>query len=154
MEKITYRSETNIIDNTTGEIITTKSERITRIEKEPDYIKMYVSDIAGLHGFSKATSGVLFELLAIVDYKGVSNVTISNKKNMCQRIGIKNQTFTNQLQILIKKNIISRIEKGEYEINPNYFTKGSWSETKKRITSIEVNIKYDATGRKLQSKIK
>jgi hypothetical protein len=147
---------TEHIDYNTGEI---KASTIVRRFRgdEPSYIKVYLGDIAYLHGLPAATSTLLQELLQYVTY-GTQEIglTATFKKRIAMNTGMTMQTLNNKLQDLLKAGIIDRVAVGTFVLNPYLFGKGDWKTINElRNKNIHLEISYDAmTGeRKIRGSI-
>lgn len=136
---------TEHIDYNTGEV---KSSTITKRFKgdEPNYIKIYLSDVSYLHGLPTATSDLLHELLKYVTY-GTQEVVLNSviKKRISEATGMAMQTVNNKLQDLLKAGIISRVAVGTFVLNPYLFGKGDWKAINElRNKNIHLEVIYDA----------
>lgn len=142
MAKIT--NETIEKDYETGEI---KKTSVTNTFKgdEPNYIKIYLDDIAYLYNVPKAGSSLIFELFNYITYN--TNELILNssvKKKIATKIGITVPSLANLICSLVSKKILKRIDTGIYMLNPYLFGKGDWQTLKQlRNENIELVISYD-----------
>ena len=58
--KKVFQTETKtIIDHQTGEILTTEHNQKTIVEREPDYVKLYIQDIARLKDLPSSASSLI-----------------------------------------------------------------------------------------------
>ncbi len=115
-----------------GEIQEFESAQVFQMNVEPPFFKVYIEDICLLHEVSIVASGILYELASKMGFDNVVSLGPSVKKRMCERLEIKSQTLENNLGVLVKKGLIHRIGKGEFELNPNLFAKGDWIAISKR----------------------
>ena len=135
---------TSTIDYTTGEV---KETTVVKRFKgdEPNYIKIYLSDISYLHGLPTTTSDILQELLKYVTY-GTQEIMLNAvaKKRIAETTGIAMQTLNNKLQELLKVGILDRIAVGTFVLNPYLFGKGDWRTINElRNKNIHLEIVYD-----------
>lgn len=135
---------TEHIDYNTGEV---KSSTVVRRFKgdEPNYIKVYLGDIAYLHGLSIPTRDLLDELLKYITY-GTQEIVLNAvaKKRIAEVTGMAMQTLNNKLQELLKVGILDRVGTGTFVLNPYLFGKGDWKTINElRNKNIHLEILYD-----------
>ena len=131
MSKLVH--EKTVINNLTGEIThsETHSVSITRLDKEPPYVKMYINDIGVWQGLTKTETDILYRLSATVDYDGIIQVTTFTKKKICATLGIKSQSFANSVSRLVAKMILQRVPDAPLQVftlNPYWFGRGDWKD--------------------------
>lgn len=136
--------ETNVVNNETGEVTSTETHRRYRSE-EPNYIKLYLKDIAYLHSLPSTTSALMHELLGYLTYNTQEIVlNFHTKKVICGKLGIVMKTLNNNLQQLTKKGILDRVGTGTFTLNPYLFGKGDWKSVKDlRERNIHLEVVYD-----------
>ena len=67
-----YQTETKtIIDHQTGEIIQTEHNQKGFVEKEPDYVKLYLQDIARLNNLPPSTSSLMTLIIRSMGYNNL-----------------------------------------------------------------------------------
>ena len=94
-------------------------------------MKMYIDNVTKLSDLPQTSSRVLYQLIKGVDYNGQIIINASVKRLLSNEIGIKEQSFANALTVLVKNDVMQRIDKGIYILNPFLFAKGTWSDVKK-----------------------
>lgn len=145
-KKVNYHSETKTeIDYETGEI--KKSEVLNKSfgESEPDFVKLYVSDIVRLKELPPAADKVLMEIIGQMGYKNMFPAYAPIKRVMCKVLNMSMNTLNKSITQLHEKGILIRVEKGIYLVDPNLFARGHWDDIKK----VRLIIEYDAnTGKK------
>jgi hypothetical protein len=145
-----YQQTDTHVDFETGEIHKTISHSISKVEREPNFVKLYIDDLSDLAKLQHSCSELLWELVKRVNYTGTISISAGDKKVIVKELGIKSQSFANNISQLIKKNILFRIDTGMYQLNPYYFAKGAWFEVQKqRIEYIELTMKYTALGKEI-----
>ena len=155
MAKVISSIERINTDHTTGEVVSTETEKVYTFPSEPPYIKLYINDLAKLYGLSSGCSKFLYELISMMDYDGIITIVKSTKNRICDRLGIKLQTAENNLQRLLKSGVIIRHERCEYIANPNLFAKGSWTCIRKLQNKwLEMSVTYENGERKIKTKVK
>lgn len=139
-----YREVTDTVINEDGELLQQRKLEVGFKESEPDFIKLYLNDIARINDLPKGDSSLLHELCKRIDYNNqvVLNATI--KKQIAAKLGIKNyRQIDNSIQTLKKKGIFSSAGIGVLLANPYLFGRGSWE----KIKFIRTTITYTNDGR-------
>lgn len=150
MKNNIYQQIESQIDYETGEIKKSISQTITKLDREPPFVKLYIDDISDINNLQHSCSQLLLELIKRVNYSGVISISAGDKKLIVKELGVKSQTFANNISQLIKKDILFRIDTGMYQLNPFYFARGAWYEVnKQRIDYIEMNTKYSSKGKEI-----
>lgn len=131
------------IDCATGEII--KETNITEYssESEPDYIKLYLDDIAMLNDLPKNTSGVLYHLIARMNYDNIILINKFIRDSIATALDLKPNTIDHAITKFISKGILSKVASGTYIANPKLFGKGKW----KNIRQLRLSITYNKNGK-------
>ena len=148
--------KTTKINHETGEV--TESTVVKRFKgDEPNYIKLYLSDISYMHGLPTTTSDVLQELLKYVTY-GTQEIMLNatSKKRIAETTGMNIRTVDNRLQDLVKAGILDRVALGTFVLNPYLFGKGDWktiNELRNRNIHLEVLYDKDTGKRAIRGKI-
>ena len=140
-----YEERREEIDHETGEVKTSMKLTSVKHDNEPNYIKLYISDLCKLKDIPKTGNEVLNELLTLTDYNNEIILSLGVKKRIYQKLNIKKGTFDNNLSKLKAKNILKWIDTGIYQLNPNIFGKGKWQDIKK----IRATWEYSSKGREL-----
>ena len=138
-KKVLWQENKTTIDETTGEIITSEKTEITFADREPDFIKLYVSDISRMNGLPPSTDKVLLEIIGQMGYSNIFAAYAPMKRFFCKKLGISMETLNKSVDQLYKKGILVRIERGMYLVDPNLFARGKWEDIKK----LRLVIEYD-----------
>lgn len=132
-DQYSLRQERIITEKSTGEIL--DRERTFRVPKEPDFVKLYLDCIATFKGLSKGISPFLMEILKYMTYaddytKGGQTVTLTGfqRKQIAQRLGITDSAVMKNIKQLVNANILSRVALSVYQVNPEIFGKGDWTD--------------------------
>ncbi len=142
---------TNIINHETGEEQIEKRTNVGMFEKEPPYVKTYISDIQRLMGFPNYVNDILLELLSNMGYNNIIPMYAPIKNMICSKLNISINTLNKAVDELYKKGILIRAARGMYIVDPNIFGRGSWQDIK----NIRMTIEYDAEGnRSISSEFK
>lgn len=143
--KLTKTEITEVIDKETGELIIQNSKSQSfLIDREPDYIKLYIEDISRLKDIPAGMNKVLFEIIKSINYNGIVMAYMPVKQLMCSNMGITISYLNNCISEFHKKGILIRYARGVYIADPNLFAKGSWS----NIQNLRLVIQYNTDGTK------
>jgi hypothetical protein len=148
--KITYEENEMFVNHVTGEVLMESHTQIKRLPIEPPFIKLYLDEIIKISNLPKGNSAVLYQFIRLVDYDGEVNLSPHLKNKMVRIIGMKNaKSLDNAISSLIKGNIMKRIGRGSFVLNPNLFAKGSWNNVHHlRDKYINLNIRFFPNGKK------
>lgn len=152
MSKVIYSSEINKYDND-GELTETQTKEVIKEKNEPEYIKMYINTVLSLSDSPKTLNGVLYHILTRLEYadkKNGSFMLINGyiKKQIAADLKVTVDTVNHCIIKLKKRNVIKRIQQSTYIVNPDYFSKGSWSDIKK-IREVYVNFENKTITKKV-----
>ena len=124
-------------DFKTGEIITEVSSKVFTVQREPDYVKLYVQDLSKLKGLTKGTNSILLSLVKRLPYNNELVLVASVKRAIMKETLMSMETVNKALKALVAKDVLIRKDRGLYLMNPNLFARGSWEDIKKIRLSIE-----------------
>lgn len=113
------------------------------VEKEPDYVKLYVRDILRLNDIPKSGNEVLFAILKRMNYSNDIILISYVKKEIAEELGIREITLRKSIELFVEKSILLRKDRSIYIINPFFFGRGKWDEIKK----IRLLIEYSKEGK-------
>jgi len=130
-KEVIYQTTVNTIKTDTGEVLLSETTSKRRMEREPDFIKLYLKDILYLNDLPKTTNGILYQLLTAMDYENRIQITAGFKRQIANDLGIKESTVKQAIFNFQKKEIIIKKDTGMYVVNPFYFGKGEWKNIKK-----------------------
>lgn len=143
--KVTKTNVVETVDVKTGEIqLNTVQSESFLIDKEPDYVKLYLADITRLKDIPAGMNKVLFELMKSINYNGIIMAYKPVKDLMCMNMGISINYLNKCIDEFYKKGILIRYARGVYIADPNLFAKGSW----KDIQNLRLVIEYNVDGTK------
>lgn len=152
-KRITKIHEETVVDGDGVQRLHTKRETFS-IPQEPPFIKLYIQDVAAIHGLSKAQNDVLFQLAMLIGWDGIVSVSKGRfEKTIKPIINIEYQSFKNIIAILVEKGIFFRAGRGELEANPFIFARGDWPSIYERRKRIELTVIYDEQGRHFQANV-
>ncbi len=122
---------------------------ITKLPKEPDYIKLYIDDIGHLMGIQEGHRSILLYIAASVGYDGFVTLTLARKSRIAATVGMAVKTVDNAISALVKADILRREGRCEYELNPSLFARGDWAHIRERREAFNLNIAYGKGGRRV-----
>ena len=132
-EYMRYERET--VDEN-GEFKGMYTEASYKIDDGPPFIRLYLNEaLKTLYGLPPSCSTLLFNLLRHSNYAndpgGAMTIYVNSsyKKDLIDESEIKNtHTLENSLSLLVKKQILIRVSRGKYQLNPWIFGKGNWTD--------------------------
>lgn len=127
---------------------------ITKLPKEPDYIKLYIDDIGHLMGIQEGHRSILLYIAASVGYDGFVTLTLARKSRIAATVGMAVKTVDNAISALVKADILRREGRCEYELNPSLFARGDWAHIRERREAFNLNIAYSKSGRRVVGVVK
>lgn len=134
------------------------TDRVYRFKsEEPNYIKLYLEDISYFYEIPKSSSDLVYELFNYVTYNTheiIINMSIKKKIALILKTSVS--TIDNNLTKLVKKGIISRVDKGVFILNPYLFGKGDWKSIKElrdRDLHLEIIYNKDTKQREIRGTI-
>jgi hypothetical protein len=135
-------TKTRIDEN--GEIIDieTNETKLTKVNNEPPFVKLYIDTISVIANVSKSCGSVLLEFLPYMTYAddgNLINTTSYYKEKVAKKLNIKINRVDHILGELCKANVIKRQAYSLYLVNPKYIAKGSWKDIQK-VKEIYINL--------------
>ena len=118
-------------DSETGEIRRLKTE--VQFDKEPDYVKLYLDCLgafSGNEGLNITLNDMLREVLKLATYADDDGMVISlsayHKERICKKTGKSLRRLEQAITTWTNSQILSRVQRGTYKLNPWIFGKGDW----------------------------
>jgi len=111
-------------------------------EGEDDFIKLYIKHISAITEMPGSYPPILLELLKYMSYsENGQRITIDPimKKEICEKVGISLDRLNHSINEFSKKEILIRLCRGVYQVNPHIFGKGTWNNIKKLRLTIDYN---------------
>ena len=121
----------------------------TEVEREPDYVKLYMDDLFMLMDIPKWANKVLLYFISDLSYDGEIFMNKAIKQRAAKSIGLKYSSVDRAVTILSTKNIFISKARGIYTANPKIFGRGNWSNVKK----IRMSVTYSENGKAIISDI-
>lgn len=150
LKKVSKVIKSKIVDITTGEIQEEEEIIDAYVDKEPDYVKLYLKDIVALNDLPKGLDRVINVLLKTMAYDNMIILNSFIKKQMAEELGYKTvQVLNNNINKLVNAEILFRQGTGTYQVNARYFGRGHWHD----IQEIRLQQVYSAKGRDFKTEI-
>jgi hypothetical protein len=146
-KKIIKSKVKTTVDSITGEVIEIETINDFKVDREPDFVKLYLGDIGKL--FNLPNTSLLMALLHQMNYDNEIVLNASIKRKICALIGDKMSLANLEkiISIYTKKEILIRKDRGLYMFNPYLFGRGSW----KDINKIRLSISYSPEGKDINA---
>jgi hypothetical protein len=135
--------------NEDGVVIQKDETKTTYHGKEPNYVKLYLDNILYLSDLPKGLNSVLFALLKKMNYDNELVLNAAIKRKIAKDINLSVSRVNNAITDFVKGQLLLRVDKGLYEVNPHLFGKGEWA----NISKIRLNVTFDSKGKTLKSVI-
>lgn len=149
-KKVSKVMTNKVTDVTTGEVKYKEELTDSYVEKEPDYVKLYLRDIVALNDLPKGLDRVINVLLKTMSYDNMIILNSFIKKQMTEELGYKSvQVLNNSINKLVNAEILYRKGTGTYQVNALYFGRGHWND----IQEIRLQQRYSSTGRDIETEI-
>lgn len=139
------------VDHSTGQVLNDTKIVQFRIPSEPPYVKLYIDDLSRLMDLKGHHKEMLLELIRKMDYENIITLTPSARSRLALRLKIKEQTFRNYLNDLIKSDVLRRIGHNEFMANPDLFARGEWQSIYERRQAFSMTITYQNGKRSIKT---
>lgn len=137
MSTIYEKTEINTTTDADGKITSKETKVSTSVRKneEPDYIKIYTNMWCEFQNIPQKYRELFYSLVIRMSYANKNNLEASqivyvigrNRNAIRQECGWKtDDPLAKGLKILCDFGAIKKVERGVYQINPQYAGKGSW----------------------------
>lgn len=137
----------------TGEIEESLHSTAFKAEAEPNYIKLYLEDLAYFHKLPKSLPDIIYQLLPLVNYQQQIVITSYHKREIANTLSVTPAHINNAITKLTQAEVLIRIDRGVYELNSYLFGKGSWKDIIKHRKSLKLEVFYDFQCGKSERKI-
>ena len=143
MKKRISQEVTHTKTDLNGEVIEEVKNQVAYIEREPDYVKLYISDILRLQDIPKSGNDILLAVIKRMTYNNDIAMFAPVKREIASELGIKEVTVSKAIELFTNKSILLRKDRGLYLINPFFFGRGKWEEIRK----VRLQVIYSEEGR-------
>ncbi|MDD5503101.1 MAG: replication/maintenance protein RepL [Candidatus Thermoplasmatota archaeon] len=150
----TFERVETVIDVLTGEIVSERKNVIAfnPMPPEPAYVKLYIEDLGKLLDLQSGHRDILLHVAATVAYDGLVSMTTLRKRRIAAALKCSIRSIDNAITEFVKREILLRLGRAEYELNPHLFAKGSWKEIRERRLQFTTRITYNAeSGRTIET---
>lgn len=145
----------SVTDISTGRSVCIKTAADVRpLPKEPEFIKLYIQDLARIFELQNQHQDILIYLAASADYDGVISLTAGRKERIANTVSLTTgsscspKSVTNAVGEYIKRGLIRRVGRGEYELDPHLFARGEWRQIRERRTTFQMHVTYSNNGKR------
>ena len=145
-----------VVDGMTGECLSEQRNVITfnPLPPEPAYVKLYIEDLGKLLDLQSGHRDILLHVAATVAYDGLVSMTTLRKNRIAAVLKCSIRSIDNAITEFVRREILLRVGRAEYELNPHLFAKGSWKEIRERRLQFTTRITYNAEhGRTIETMI-
>lgn len=154
MPKVKETHEVVEYDGTTGEVVSHRRNTVTAWESEPPYVKLYLDTVLYLKDLPKGYSGILYQLLRRMHYAGDADghcivINAAVKRRIGDELGVSTSRIDNVLSDLVKGDLLKRLDRGLYQVNPYLFGYGEWQD----IAKLRLTVTFDAKGKTIMGEI-
>jgi len=134
------------VDVLTGELLLERKNVIAfnPMPPEPAYVKMYIEDLGKVLDLQSGHRDILLHVAATVAYDGLVSMTTLRKSRIAAALKCSTRSIDNAISEFVKCEILLRVGRAEYELNPHLFAKGSWKEIRERRLQFTTRISYSA----------
>jgi hypothetical protein len=143
MKKRISQEVTHTKTDLNGEVIEEIKNQVAYVEREPDYVKLYISDILRLQDIPKSGNDILLAIIKRMTYNNDIALFAPVKREIASDLGIKEITVSKAIELFTNKSILLRKDRGLYLINPFFFGRGKWDDIRK----VRLQVIYSEEGR-------
>jgi len=151
MPRINQRTETITLTEA-GELLAYDTNTTYSVGNEPPYVKMYLDTILYLKDLPKGYNPILLSILKRLPWanqeQGIA-INASVKRMMAKEIGCSVTRIDHALTDFVKGELLYRIDKGLYNVNPMLFGRGEWAD----IAKLRLEITFDGKGKTIMGEI-
>ena len=144
----TFERVETVVDVLTGEIMSERKNVIAfnPMPAEPAYVKLYIEDLGKLLDLQSGHRDILLHVAANVAYDGLVSMTAMRKNRIAAALKCSIRSIDNAITEFVRREILLRVGRAEYELNPHLFAKGSWKEIRERRLQFTMRVNYSAEG--------
>ncbi len=150
-----YSTDTTSFNTVTGEITSLTKIKHHRVASEPEYVKLYFSDIASLMHLTAPATKVLLALIKHLKYNNMAILSASVRDEMTKDMGYKkgSTSLKNSLSALVRSGIALNPNRNEYILDPRLFGRGKWNDIIANRKKFEMVVSYSEEGRKIKTNV-
>lgn len=141
-KRISQEVTTQMVDEN-GVLTQELKHQLSYVEREPDYVKLYIGDILRLKDIPRSGNEILLAILKRMTYNNDIALFAPVKREIASELKIKEITVSKAIELFTSKSILLRKDRGLYLINPYFFGIGRWE----KIKEIRMQILYSSEGK-------
>lgn len=138
-KKVTYQITETQVDHTTGEITVTNDTTTAIMDREPDHVKLYLQDLVRVKDLPKGYGNMLLIFMKHMGYNNVFAAYAPLKRHIAKTYGLSINYINKSIDFMAKENILIRVERGLYIVDPSLVGRGKWEDIK----GLRMIIEYD-----------
>ena len=117
-------------------------------------MKQYIEDLGRLLNLQSGHRDILFYVAASAAHDGLVSMTTLRKSRIASTLKCSTRSIDNAISEFVKREILLRVGRAEYELNPHLFAKGRWKEIRERRLPFTTRITYSAErGRTIETSL-
>lgn len=153
MPKIKQSVTETIVDEN-GKKKEQRRNLVLQWETEPPFVKMYLDTILYLKDLPKGYNSILLAFLRHMTYANAEDgqcvfINSAMKRRIAESLDVSISRIDNVLSELNKGEVLTRIDRGMYRVNPHLFGKGDWQD----IAKLRLEISFDANGKTIMGTV-
>jgi hypothetical protein len=138
--------KSSVTDIATGKPLDIGDPALKPMAREPEYIKLYVQDVARFFNIQAGHQEILLYIAASVDYEGIVSLTSGRKQRIAATVGQQPKSVENAIGACVKAGLLKKLGRGDYELDPFLFAKGEWKQIRERRAVFRMVTQYSADG--------
>ena len=107
--RVITSTRTQTVNHETGEVTYEENTDVSRISREPPYVKMYLDDLSKIIGLGAGSKSVLYELVTKIDYDGIVTITKGTRERIALKIGMKEPSVRNRISDLVQMDVLKKV---------------------------------------------
>lgn len=138
-----YTHEELIIDQTTGEVLSSTQKTIAKTSAEPDFIKVYYETMMSFHQIHDVPVSFILSLSKFLEWtnEGKPSTATLNKRAkiiISEDCNVDIRQIERYIKKSVENGLLFRTEfRGVYEVNPFMIAKGKWENIKQLRTQFD-----------------
>lgn len=137
-KKVIQLIEKETVDLSTGEIKSTQKDTTYFVDREPNFVKLYLDDVAKIACLNNRETNAFYQFVSQMSYNNLVPLTGPIRDIVMQSLNItEERTFERLIKSLKDKGILvpltkigkdgqTKVHRGFYLINPELVAKGQW----------------------------
>lgn len=127
-----YVQDEEIVDLLTGEVVKKRTKRIKKKSKQPDYIKIYLDGIKHVEGRKIIVNDWFLDIMRLAPWADEDeqrfDISTFDKQCIMEKYNMKSDALKKNIEGLVTKKILLRIDSNIFKLNPEIIGKGDWNE--------------------------